>query len=276
MTTLLSALNEMQPKYASRLAELYVGAIGEPPSWENLTKANLLMFTKELQEHLSQNSAKTYAGMLKSVINAYSDQVELPDGWEKILRIRAEASVSTWLTDDEIQLLIDCDNLTMTQRLVRDQFVMGCLTGARHGDYIQFTAQNIVNGNLVYVSQKTGIRSEMPCSPAVQRILERENIKKQVTTMHFNRIIKALCKYVGITSPTKVFHAGQMLEGEKWHFVSSHTARRSFATNVYLRCRDIFLVSRYMGHSSVDMTAKYILSIGDAPDEVKQYFEQFK
>ena len=73
-----------------------------------------------------------------------------------------------------------------------------------------------------------------------------------------------------------IFHKGEDVVGEKWQFVTSHTARKSFATNVYLRCRDIFLISKYMGHSSVDMTATYIMSVGDAPEEVKQYFEKFK
>ena len=92
----------------------------------------------------------------------------------------------------------------------------------------------------------------------------------------FNKTIRSICKKCGINETTQIFHKGEDIIGEKWQFVTSHTARKSFATNVYLRCRDIFLVSKYMGHSSVDMTATYIMSVGDAPEEVKQYFEKFK
>ena len=278
MKTFIEALTESKPKYAHRLVELYTQATGEIPRWDNMTKANLYALTRHLQEVLAQNSAKTYANMVKAVMGAYSDQITFPEGYEKILRIKGEATASTWLTDCDIESLIDYypSGMNETRRLVKNQFILGCLTGARWSDYSDFTERNIINGNLVYVSKKTGIRSEIPCSPAVERILREENVSGSVSTMHFNRTIRDLCQNAGINDAVKVFHGGQMLEGEKWQFVSSHTARRSFATNVYLRCRDIFMVSRYMGHSSVDMTAKYILSIGDAPQEIKDYFEQFK
>ena len=73
---------------------------------------------------------------------------------------------------------------------------------------------------------------------------------------------KRIITNVNLTKSVKIF--------------ADEVSENLFATNVYLRCRYIFLVSRYMGHSSVDMTAKYILSVGDAPQEVKEYFEQFK
>lgn len=275
METLKQVWDSKYPKRLKVLT-LFEQATGVDATWENLSKVNLAKFVDYLRDVVSTNSAKTYAAMFKSVISVYSDEVALPKGYEKILSLKGEASVSTWLTDDEINRIIEYSPHTETEEIVKNQFILGCLTGARHSDYVTFNQRNIQNGKLVYVSKKTRIRSEVPLSPAVERILENEIIDKTFADTTFNYTIREICRKVGIVDVIQIYHAGENQEGEKWRFVSSHTARRSFATNVYLRCRDIFMVSRYMGHSSVDMTAKYILSIGDAPEEVRAYFEQFQ
>ncbi|UVV52623.1 hypothetical protein NXY15_24270 [Bacteroides thetaiotaomicron] len=59
--------------------------------------------------------------------------------------------------------------------------------------------------------------------------------KEEVSDPTFNNNIRNICRKAGITEAVKVFKAGKEVEGEKWEFVSSHTARRSFATNLYLR-----------------------------------------
>lgn len=270
------------PHYGIRLLELYGEANDLNDNWwlnadwSIFTLDGIDQFCRHIQGKYAQNTAKTYAKMFRAILNIMRDQVQLPNGYEKLLSLKGEAIVTTWLTDAEIDLLVGYDPESDSEATVRNQFVLGCLTGARWSDYVRFTAQNIVGENLVYISKKTGIRSEIPIAPAVERILCYEEFTTDLHTATFNRILRNICKKAGICEKVMVYTAGETREGEKWRFVSSHTARRSFATNLYLRCRDIFRVSRYMGHSSVDMTAKYILSIGDAPDEVKKYFEQFK
>ena len=51
---------------------------------------------------------------------------------------------------------------------------------------------------------------------------------------------------------------------EKWELVSSRTARRSFATNLVKKGANIRAVQMLLGHSSVSVTEKYILT--DATD----------
>lgn len=275
MITLKEALTKKYPKYARRLTELWANANEEPMTWEMLTRSSLMNFVEYMRSNLAANSAKTYAAMFKAVLTLYADQISLPKDYAKALKVRSEAVVSTWLTEAEIDRLIDYEPTTRTEAVIRDQFILGCLTGARHSDYECFTPQNIVGDNLVYISKKTQMRSELPLSPAVRRILENGGNSERFSITTFNDKIRQICQNAGITDMVQIHVGGKTQCGEKWQFVSSHTARRSFATNVYLRCNDIFRVSRYMGHASVDMTAKYILSIGDAPEDVRRYFEQF-
>lgn len=284
MQTLTDAFKAKYPKYEIILRMYSEANGGEIPQWDSLTKAKLAKFVSFMQENLAPSSVKTYAAMFKSVLTLFDDEAELPKGYGKILSPRGCISQNTWLTDKEIVKLLGYEPKNDQERLVKCQFVMGCVTGARHSDYSRFTLENIVDGKLVYVSQKTHIKAEIPLAPAVARILNSDFFTEvvsgqnevTVSEMGFNKIIRRICHECGMTAKIKLFRSGEETEGEKWEFISSHTARRSFATNLYLRCRDIFMVSRLMGHRSVEMTAGYICSIGDVPKEIKKYFRQFK
>ena len=53
----------------------------------------------------------------------------------------------------------------------------------------------------------------------------------------------------------------------------THTARRSFATNLYLSGCDLYTIGRMMGHSSADMTRRYICSgIRDMDEGMRRFF----
>lgn len=286
--TLEEVFTAKYPQYAKNLIGTFEEANGVPAEWRNVTRVTLHEFVQLLTNKVALNTARFYCAMFKAVLNLYKDEVDLPDDYQKILQIRGEASVSTWLTEEDIDKLLAYQPKNSTELLVRDQFVLGCLTGARYSDYTRLSEGCIeevhlmdAEGNdksfkkIVYVSQKTHIKSEVPLSPAAERIISCGSAIGRTTIVTFNSTIRDVCRKSGITDRVRIYHGEKDLEGEKWEFVSSHTARKSFATNVYLRSRDIFLVSKYMGHTSVEMTAAYILSIGDAPQAVRDFFEKF-
>lgn len=280
MITLQDAFKRKYPaldrsRVVDKISRLFEEANGVPLSWDTLTKTNLYNLVCRTKDEVSQNSAKYYMAALSSVLTVYEDDIQLPKDYKKLLHLKRIASVSTWLNESDIDKLVHYSPQSETEEVVKNQFIIGCLTGARHSDFTRFSRANIIDDKLVYVAQKTRLRVEVPVAPLVARLLSYCK-PSTISDFHFNRVIRSICCNAGIDDATQVFHGGEAFDGEKWQFVSSHTARRSFATNVYLRCRDIFLVSRYMGHSSVDLTARYILSIGDAPDEVREYFEQFR
>ena len=88
--------------------------------------------------------------MFKSVLGLYSDEVELPKDYAKILSVKGCVSQNTWLTDEEIERLINYDPKGTIERLARNQFVIACVTGMRYSDIIKLTKENIV-GNSIFV-----------------------------------------------------------------------------------------------------------------------------
>lgn len=286
-TTLRSAFlaKYNNPKIPSRWEE----ATGSPFAFTSITKPRLAAFATYLCEHGAATSARTYCAQLKAVINLYSDAIDLPRGWEKALTVHADTSESVYLTDDEVQRIIDYTPETETESIVQQQFILSCLVGARHGDIERLTAANMRDGYIVYVSEKTHQRVMVPVSPVAESILngrfsheehlnEAYSHLKHVSDPTFNDAIRDICRKCDIDAVITIYRRGKTETGEKWRFVTSHTGRRTCATLLYLHDCDIYTISRILGHSSVEMTAKkYICTpIKQLREATMAYFNQFK
>ena len=274
-------------KYPSNgiIAEKYHIATGAKFTWDALTMANLTIFATWLCHNMAQSSARQYCAKLKAVIAMYADEVDtLPRNWQKALSVKDDESQNVYLTEEEIRRIIDYVPETMTEATVHQQFILGCLTGARHSDYSRFTEANITtDGHLVYVSQKTHVKAELPLSPVARDILFRDRADcfsraylNEVSDHTFNDTIRRICMLCDIDQEMHLYRRGGFSIVRKWEAVSSHTSRRSFCTNLYLRCRDLFLVSKLAGHSSTVMTERYICcSTESITERAMEYFTAF-
>ena len=273
-TTLKEAFLTKYPAYMNIL-NMFEAANLCDATWENLTKVRLQKFIDYMGERLSPNSVNQYAAKLKSVLNLYADEVLLPRGYAKVLTPKKVTSTAVFLSEAELQKLIDYTPKNERERYVRNMFVTCAFCGMRHSDAVRLNESNINGDSLQYVSVKTKIQAIVPLKPIVREyILNHTDVSIDDTT--YNRIIRNICKKCGITDKVKVFKAGKECEGEKWEYVSSHTARRSCASNLYLKGLDLYTISRFLGHSSADMTAKYICcGIRELPQEAKEYFSGF-
>lgn len=271
-TTLKEAFLAKYPDRANILKMFEAANLCEA-TWENITKVRLQRFIDYMAERLSPNSVSQYATKLKAVLNLYSDEVVLPRGFAKVLTPRKCASTAIYLTEDEIQKLIDYTPRNIRELYVRNLFVISCFAGCRHSDGVNLTESNIVGNNLQYVSVKTKIHSVVPLKPIVREYIA-SCPKIEIDDTTYNNIIRRIAKKCGITDKVKVFKAGEEKEGEKWEFISSHTSRRTFATLLYLRGVDLYTISKMIGHNSVKTTEGYICAdIRDNSEELMGYFK---
>lgn len=271
-TTLKEAFLAKYPDRANILKMFEAANLCEA-TWENITKVRLQRFIDYMAERLSPNSVSQYATKLKAVLNLYSDEVVLPRGFAKVLTPRKCASTAVYLTEDEIQKLIDYTPHNIRELYVRNLFVISCFAGCRHSDGVNLTEGNIVGNNLQYVSVKTKIHSVVPLKPIVREYIA-SCPKIEIDDTTYNNIIRRIAKKCGITDKVKVFKAGEEKEGEKWEFISSHTSRRTFATLLYLRGVDLYTISKMIGHNSVKTTEGYICAdIRDNSEELMGYFK---
>lgn len=282
MTTLKAAFLAKYPKNGI-IAEKWQTATGTPFAWASLTKPNMSTFTQWLCDDMAQTSARQYCAKLMGVIEPFTDEHQMPREWRKFLTIKDDESQHTYLTEDEIRLIIAYTPASVTEATVQQQFVLGCLTGARHSDYSRFTEANITpTGHLVYVSQKTHIKAELPLSPVARGILFATGTpfamayKRKVADSTFNETVRRICKACGISYTIQLYRNGDFWRGAKHEAISSHTSRRSFCTNLYLRCRDLLLVSKLAGHTNTAMTERYICcGMESLTESAMNYFAAF-
>lgn len=266
------------PKYGIIL-RMFEEANGCNAEWSELSKLRLIRFVEYMGEKVAPNSARQYAAKLKAVLNRYSDEVRLDFNFAEILSLKEQVSVNTFLDEDEIRRLAAVEVSNDTERLIRDQFVLGCVTGARHSDYAQFTPENIEGGWLSYVSQKTKVYVEIPVSPILERFMREQSPalgERRVSDVYFNDTLRMLAEKAGITEKVRCFKAGKNVAGRKCDLIASHTARRSCASNLAARGVSEVWIKKILGHTR-GTTDRYICCEGRRmPKEAVEYFRSFK
>ena len=245
------------------------------PVWEDLTTVNLKSFSQYLHSNLSPNSVKTYLAELRSIINLYKEEVTIPCKNLKaaIKTQKVVKSTHCYLTVDDLNKLEELEGLTKSQEDVRDIFLLQAWTGCRLSDAIRLTRKNI-NGNILsYTSEKTQTFASIPVKPIVGYIIDRLPEIKIFTKPNYNRTLGIICEMAGLDEEINLTKGGKRITIKKHEGVSSHTARRSFATNLYEAGIEINKISYMMGHSATSMTERYICSNMELNDEVINFFK---
>lgn len=172
---------------------------------------------------------------------------------------------AVYLTDKEILSLYKKD-LSDNKRLepVRDLFVFGCYIGLRYSDYSTVRPENIVEmeGDLFIkmITTKTTQLVIIPCNTIVTQIFEKykhnpNKLPKSIANQTFNESIKEVCKLAEMNEKGRLATNPEL---ELWQCISSHTARRSFATNLYLEGFPVIDLMKITGHTTEKAFMRYI------------------
>jgi len=189
-----------------------------------------------------------------------------PDIDKRTFRTLAEETDQVALSVAELKKL---EELNLQERktydLVRDCFLLASFTGLRFSDLQQLTALNIIgNEHLKISTQKTGQKVVIPLHPVVRKILLKYNGAPPVpiSNQKMNAYIKEISMMAGIEEKVTVSKTRAGLKEShtvpKHELVTVHTARRSFATNLYLAGMDILTIKKMTGHHTEKSFLKYI------------------
>ena len=151
---------------------------------------------------------------------------------------------------------------------VRDWFVVGCLTGLRYSDYHQLRKENIESVDNRYMLTlrmiKTGLPISVPVNPQVLNILNKYvwDMPKVLSNQKTNEYLKEIAAAAKLNSKELIHRTNGNLRHEetlfKWQLVSTHTARRSFATNAYYAGIPTIKIMLITGHKTERSFLKYI------------------
>ena len=223
-------------------------------------------FVTYLQElNLSTNTIWHKTVSIKAVMKAANEQ-ELTDNTKyTTFKNISEESQAVALSEWELDLLAKFD-FSQSPRLerTRDLFLIGCWTGLRFSDFTRIKRENIKDNMLTIQQQKTNEFVTIPLHPVFISIWEKYNgvLPASISNQKFNDNLKDVCKEAGINERVmkSITKGGkkQTTVYEKWQLVSSHTARRTFATNLYKSGFPSISIMQITGHKTESSFLKYI------------------
>ena len=208
---------------------------------------------KGLVEKIKAITSK--AGNYGFSVNRTFNEVSVPE----------EDTCSIALSMNEITRAYYFKGLNPRQEKIRDLFIVGCLTGMRYSDYSTLEAENIQNGIIVKKTKKTGVTVHVPIHDYIWEIMDKYGgeLPRDISIQHFNRTIKVIFRKMGftenVTFTRTVGHNVVTQTYQMWEIISSHTARRSAATNMYnsgrMKTLQIMLIT---GHTTEKNFFRYI------------------
>lgn len=207
---------------------------------------------------------------LKVFLNWCFDNNHIPPFSLKLFITKTEDIDTVFLSAEELESIAQLE-LSGEQDLIRDLFLIGCETGLRFSDFTNLKSSDL-RGNILDVRpKKTRIMGKsnllmIPVSTPFRRIIEKYNGNIPQYNINyltrFNHEIREICKQAKIHEKVTITRivANQELSElkNKWEFISSHTARRTFCTLKFLAGMPIQAIMKFSGHKSERNFLRYL------------------
>lgn len=187
----------------------------------------------------------------------------------KKFRKISEESDSIYLNEEELETIYNLD-LSGNKKLekVRDLFIIGARTALRFSDLIKLKDINFIQNNkgffLKIHTKKTMEEVIVPLKREVVEIFNKceGKLPRSISNQKMNDYLKDIGQLAKLeTKITKVGTKGGLRfekTFEKWQLITTHTARRSAATNLFLAGFEPISIMKITGHRTERSFLKYI------------------
>lgn len=224
---------------------------------------------------LPSNLSINYVGKTFEVLKQYVREAESKnlhtDRFYINFRLPKTTVVKITLTFEQLERL-NALNLSDTPHLekTRDLFLIGAYTGLRYSDFTRIRPEHITDHKgeklIVLTTQKTSQMVSVPLHPVLDAVLSKYGYTSpNVVNQRMNRYLKDLGQMIGLTEQKMINKTvgGKRLEVKKyvWEMLTTHVARRSFATNYYQEYPTLInSIMQITGHSTEQAFRKYIVT----------------
>ena len=223
-------------------------------------------------EHLRGKYKPNVIGKFIKQIKAFmryaydNDYTQNRDFEKKGFKVFREEVETIYLNEDELEALYNLE-LTNGDANVRDAFLISCYTGMRYSDIDRLDVSKHIdfeNNIITIITQKTNTKVVIPMNKIVLNILKKhDNQTPQVqSNQATNRVLRAICEQAKINTPVTIMETSGGVREENTYpknkLVTSHTARRSFATNAFKRGVPTLSIMQITGHKTETSFMRYI------------------
>lgn len=230
---------------------------------------DFIAFLTETKRYSPNTIGKHIANIKLFLNEAYERGVNLKfDYKSKRFKVTKETVESIYLTESEIETIYNHD-FSKNRRLeqTRDLFIVGCYTGLRFSDFSELTANNISEGFISVVTQKTKEKVTIPVHPTLLEILKKysesaKGLPRLISNQRMNDYLKEIGREVGLSEQLIRTRTNGGLKVQtkvkKYELLTTHTARRSFATNLYKSGFPSISIMKITGHKTEKAFMTYI------------------
>lgn len=243
------------------------------------------------QKGYSQNYFGSIIKVLKTFMNSAKDEgLHSSDKYNSRKFVKTEETADTiYLTDEELRRINDLEispelishlvstkhdkkrELAVESKIralnnCRNRFLIGAYTGLRVSDFSRIDISN-VEKNFIRIKPTKGANKNadvvIPMHPIVRDIFGYGfELEKSLSDQTINKNIKIVCELAGIDDSVTISRTvgGKLKEytKKKFELVTTHTARRSAATNMYKAGIPSLAIMKITGHRTEKSFLKYI------------------
>lgn len=237
------------------------------------------------------NTIPATFSVLKVWLNAARKEKLFDDDTYKSYKSKGKEVDNIYLTRDEIDSIFALDISALIEKgeidakstieKTRDLFVIGCWTGLRRSDIDRLDKAlfDIDKEIIQIVTEKTAEKVEIPMHPMVKSLWKKYNGifphlgDKGKVNLH----LQELGRHAHIDTEViiKENRGGKLCSHiyKKYQLIKFHTARRSFATNLYLSGAPTISIMKLTGHTTEHNFLKYIkITREENAELMRKYF----
>jgi len=199
-----------------------------------------------------------------------------------------------YLTTEEINQIHNTNIENEKLSNAKDWLIIGLYTGLRVSDLTKLTPKDMEDDFIYKKTHKTKFPVIIPIHRHVKEILDKRQgqFPKKISDQKLNEYIKEVCKIAGIVKivegakicpieieeegKKKIIHRKIDDKYPKYELVTTHTCRRSFATNLYGKL-DTLTIMNITGHRTESQFLDYIkITPREYADKLKAFWEKRK
>ena len=255
-----------------------------PPRYINdLTEDHLQRFISRLLRRGMRNTtvAKDYAfvrwflswAVKKGYYTGNAHQTFRP----RLKGTDGNAKEIIYLTLPELERLRACEIPAGKKYLeqTRDVFLFCCYTSLRYSDVAALKVEDVKEGYITVVTQKTSDGLKIELNRHAQAIIDKYRGKRfrgnralpVISNQKMNDYLKELGQMAGLDEPTRiVYFKGDRRIDEyhpKWELLTTHCARRTFVVTALQLGIPVEVIIRWTGHASYEAMKPYVAIVDD-------------
>lgn len=235
-----------QKKY-QLLASYFMECINPNTQVDHINNAHIRQFHNYLITTKLQKTS-TIGGVLqklKGIFTLYFENGVIIKNPMSEYKIDKGKPKLEYLTDEEVEKIENCNHPSSSINKTKDLFIFQLNSGLSYGDLMEVTKEDIqIHNNTYFIKKKrikTGIEFTAVLLPKAIDIMEKYNYNlPKLTNQRYNIYLKDIQQMAGVGTT-----------------LTTHLARKTYATRLLNKGVAINVVSKCLGHSNTNITQKH-------------------